>query len=809
MSTWFGEFLSDIRFGVRYLAKSPGVTGIAVLSLALGIMATTAIYSVVHAVVLEPFPYKDVDNLTSVLITGQRGGKTNYSTDQFLEIAGRNTIFEGVVASTISDVLWINDGEPQRLRGNYGTFSTFQVMGVPPLLGRIAVPEDGQPGATPVVVLGYSFWQRQFGGDPSVLGRQLRLNDNVRTVIGVMPKRFMWRGADVYLPITFERGRVVEGVRSAHLLGRLKPGVTESQAEADLRPIIETLIEREPAQFPQGNWRVGLLSFKETFPSSIRNDLWVLFGAVGLLLLIACANVSNLLLSKATARQKEMAVRAALGGGRSRLIRQLLTESLLIAAAGGVLGVVLAFGSLRAILGIVPVNTIPAESEIALNTPVLLFAVIISGLTSFLFGLAPALHTSRRDLANPLREAGRGLQGGSKQALLRKSFVIAEVALSLMLLVGAGLMMRTFIAVKDVELGFRTDKLLTIRVPLPERRYPDRERRVAFFQELLHRSGDVPGVEAIGLNTGTHPMGNSAAPVQVVGSAQPDNVESAMIHQINADYTKVLGITLVRGRLFTESEVRTRRQLAIVNERFVKERLDGGDPLGRVIRIPRLTQPPFAATDDSLEIVGMVRDTLNRGLTNQLMPEVYLPFTLRGDADRLVVLTQDDPARITRSLIEQVYSLDKNQPVMDVRTMEVMLQDGIYAGRRFNLALFAVFSALGLALAVIGVYGVMSTSVSQQTHEIGVRIALGASRGNISAMVVKRGAWLLSIGIAVGLTGSFMTARLLSQQIWSVSPFDPVTFIVVSLILLFAGLQACLWPARRAARIDPIGALRL
>jgi putative ABC transport system permease protein len=809
MSTWFGEFLSDLRFGVRYLAKSPGVTLIAVLSLALGIMATTAIYSVVHAVVIEPFPYKDVDNLMSVLVSGQRGGKTNYSPDQFLEIAERNTIFEGVVASTISDVLWINDGEPQRLRGNYGTFSTFQVMGVPPLLGRIAVPDDGQPGATPVVVLGYSFWQRQFGGDPSVLGRQLRLNDNVRTVIGVMPKRFMWRGADVYLPITFERGRVVEGVRNAHLLGRLKPGVTELQAEADIRPIIQTLIEREPTQFPRGNWRVGLLSFKETFPSSIRNDLWILFGAVGLLLLIACANVSNLLLSKATARQKEMAVRAALGGSRFRLIRQLLTESLLIAAAGGVLGVVLAFGSLHAILGLVPVDTIPAESEIALNTQVLLFAVLVSGLTSFLFGLAPALHTSRHDLAGPLQEAGRGLQTGSKQALIRKSFVVAEVALSLMLLVGAGLMMRTFIAVKDIELGFRTDRLLTIRVPLSERRYPDSERRVAFFQELLHRLSAVPGVQAIGLNTGTHPMGNSAAPVQVVGSVQPDNAESAMIHQINADYTKALGITLVRGRLFTESEVGSKRQLALVNERFVRERLDGGDPLGRVIRIPRLTQPPFAATDDSLEIVGVVRDTLNYGLLKQLMPEVYLPFTLRGDADRLVALTQGDPARITRSLIEQVYAIDKNQPVMDVRTMEVILQDGIYAGRRFNLALFAAFSALGLALAVIGVYGVMSTSVSQQKHEIGVRIALGASRGDISAMVLKRGAWLLSIGIAVGLTGSFMTARLLSQQIWSVSPFDPVTFIVVSLILLLAGLQACLWPARRAARIDPIGALRL
>jgi putative ABC transport system permease protein len=808
MGAWFREFLSDVRFGIRYLAKSPGLTIIAVLSLALGIMATTAIYSVLYAVVLEPFPYKDVDNLTSVLVSGQRGGKTNYSTGQFLEIAERNTIFEGVVASTISDVLWINDDEPQRLRGNYGTFSTFQVMGVPPLLGRTYTAEDAHAGATPVVVLGYSFWQRQFGGDPRVLGRQLRLNDNVRTVIGVMPKRFMWRGADVYLPITFDRGRVIEGVRNVHLLGRLKAGITASQAEADLRPIIARLIEREPAQFPQGNWRVSLLSFKETFPSSIRSDLWILFGAVGLLLLIACANVSNLLLSKATGRQKEMAVRAALGGSRSRLVRQLLTESLLIAAAGGVLGVMLAFVSLRAILAIVPLNTIPAESEIALNMPVMLFTVLISGLTTFLFGLAPALHTSRGDLANPLREAGRGLHGGSKQALLRKSFVVAEVALSLMLLVGAGLMMRTFIAVKDVELGFRTDRLLTMRVPLAEQRYPDRERRVAFFQELLRRVGALPGVEAVGLNTDTHPMGNVTAPVQVVGSVQRDNTESVMIHQINADYTRVLGIALARGRLFTESEVSGRRQLALVNERFVKERLEGNDPLGRMIRIPRMTQPPFAATDDSMQIIGVVRDTLNRGLTSAPMSEVYVPFTLRGDADRLVTLTQSDPARITRALIEQVYSIDKSQPVMDVRTMDMILDERIYAGRQFNLALFAVFSALGLALAVIGVYGVMSNSVSQQTHEIGVRIALGASRSTISAMVVKGGASLLSIGIALGLTGSFMTARLLSQQIWSVSPFDPVTFIGVSLILLFAGLQACLWPARRAARIDPIGALR-
>ncbi len=524
-------------------------------------------------------------------------------------------------------------------------------------------------------------------------------------------------------------------------------------------------------------------------------------------MLIACANVSNLLLSKASARQKEMAVRAALGAGRSRLIRQLLTESLLIAVAGGALGVAMAFGCLRAILAIVPTNTIPDESEIALNTPVLLFTVLVSAMTSVLFGLAPALHTSSGDLANPLREAGRGLQGGARQALLRKGLVIAEVALSLMLLVGAGLMMRTFMAVQDVELGFRTDRLLTMRVPLPEQRYPDRERRVAFFQELLRRVSAVPGVQAVGLNTGMHPLGNFGAPVEVVGGAQQDT-RPVVIHQINADYTKALGIALVEGRLFEENEVSGGRQLAIVNQSFVRGRLDGRDALGRVVRIPRLKQPPFGATDDSFQVVGVVKDTLNRGLTDQVMPEVYLPFTVTGRADRLVALTQADPAGITKSVLDQVYSVDKDQPVTDLRTIDRILQDGVYAGPRFNLALFAVFAALGLTLAVIGVYGVMSSSVAQQTHEIGVRIALGANPGNISAMVVKRGAWLLLIGVAVGLVGSFLTARLLARQIWNVSPFDPITFIAVSLILLIAGLQACFWPARRAARIDPIVALR-
>jgi predicted permease len=805
------NLLQDLRYGARMLRKNPGFTLIAVLSLSLGIMATTAMYSVIHAVIIDPFSYKDVDNLMSVKVwsPNQRGFRTYYSTDQFLEIAERSAIFEGVIALTISDVLWTDGAEPQRLRGNYGTPNTFQVMGVPPLLGRAFTPDDAKAEAAPVAVLGYKFWQRQFGGDPGVIGKQLRLNDQVRTVIGVMPKRFMWRGADVYLPIVLRRGQAVEGVRNVHLLGRLKPGVTEAQASVDLRPIIAELKQREPDQFPD-QFQVGLLSFKETFPSAIRENLWVLFGAVGLLLLVACANVSNLLLAKAGERRKEMTVRAALGASRARIIRQLLTESLLIALAGGVLGVLLAVWSLQAILAIVPPNTIPDESEITLNTPVMLFALAVSMLTSVIFGLAPALHTATRDLANPLREAGRSLAGSRRQAFLRKGLVIAEVALSLMLLVGAGLMIRTVLAMQNVDFGFRTDRVLTMRVPLPEQRYPDRERRVAFFREVLRRVSAVPGVEAVGLNMGMHPLGSMGAPVEVVGGAEQD-ARPAMIHHTNADYVKAVGIALAQGRLFTEGEVDSARQLAVVNQTFARTRLAGRDPIGQIIRIPRLAQAPFNLANDSFQIVGVVKDTQNRNLNQGITPEVYLPFTLTGRADRLAVLAQGDPASITKAVLNQVYAVDKQQPVTDVRTIDRVLQDFVYADPKFNLTLFSVFAALGLTLAVIGVYGVMSSAVAQQTQEIGVRMALGASPANISGMVVKRGAMLLVAGVVVGLIGSYLATRLLKGYVWNIrafETFDPLTFGAVALLLLLAGLQACLWPARRAARVDPVVALR-
>jgi predicted permease len=655
------------------------------------------------------------------------------------------------------------------------------------------------------VVLGYRFWQRQFGGDPSVLGSQMRLNDTVRTVIGVMPKRFMWRGADVYLPIVFERGRAVEGVRSVHLLGRLKPGVTEAMAEADLRPIVEDLRRNEPNQFPE-QWRVGLLSFEETFPSGIRRDLWVLLGAVGLLLLIACANVSNLLLSRASARQREMTVRAALGASRPRLVRQLLTESLLLALTAGVVGILLAYVGLPAILALVPPGTIPDESEIALNVPVLLFALAVSASTSVLCGLAPALHSSTRDLSSAMRESSRSLAGGSRQAILRKSLVVAEVGLAIVLLAGSSVLLRTFVTLQRVSLAYEPDHLLTMRVPLPVQKYADASRRIAFFQELLPRVRAVPGVTAVGLNTGFHPLGNMRTGVDVAG--EPPSAEPVMVHQINADYLQAFGMHLSAGRLLTEADVTGAQPVALVNERFGRTRIVGRSPLGQVVRLQRLSQLPFGARHDAFQIVGVVRDTPNDGLTDPVVPEIYVPFTATGLAIQVAVRTHADPLALTRSIVSQVYGIDRDQPVTGVVTLETLIRDNEYATPRFNLVLLSVFAGVGLALAIVGVYGVMSSAVSQERHEIGIRMALGADGGAVARMVITRGARLLLTGIGLGLLGSYAAARFLAGEVWHVSGFDPVAFGTVSLMLLTTGLQACYWPARRAARTDPLTALR-
>ena len=806
--TWLEQIAQDFRYGLRSLRKGPGFSAVAILSLALGIMATAAMYSVIYGVVLNPFPYRDVDSLMSVKVWSPDSSRWrfNYTVDQFLEIAERNSIFQGTIASTVSDVVWTSEGEPKRLRGNVCTMNTFEVMGVPPLLGRTPVAADSAPGAPPVAVLGYKFWMQQFGGDRSVLGRTMRLNDTVRTVIGVMPPRFMWRGADVYVPIVFHRGEFLEGVHYVHLLGRLKPGVTEAQAETDLRPVIADLKQREPAAFPD-KWRVGLLSFKESFPSGLREILWILFGSVGMLLLIACANVSNLLLSRAATRQREIALRASLGATRGRLVRQLLTESVLLSTLGGIIGAALAFGALRVILAMVPPDSIPDEAKVAIDRPVLLFTLGVSFVTALLFGLAPALHVSRTQLVTALKESARGAGAGFRRISASGGLVVVEVALSLVLVVGATLMMRTVLAIEDQNLGMRTDHLLTIRVPLSPQRYADAPHRITFFKELLRRAETLPGVESAAMSIGMHPFfGGMETPVEISGASQVDT-RPVVIHAVSRDYLKVFGIALLEGRPFSDTDMASGGHWAIVNQSFVRRYFPSTAPLGRIVRVPRLSGDLHLA-DDTFQIVGVVNDVLNRGLTREIAPELYLPYTLTGDADFLVVLTNTDPASLAKPVAEQVYVLDPDQPVTDVRTMNSLLNDYEYSGPRFSVVLLAVFAALGLILAVVGVYGVVSNAVAQRTHEIGVRKALGAGSSDVLRLIFRFGARFILPGIAIGLAASIAAARVLRSQLWHVSPHDPVALVSVVILLLAVGFLACWVPARRAMRVDPIVALR-
>ena len=808
MTGWLDTLRQDLRYALRMLRRSPAFTGAAILSLALGIGATTTMFSVIHAVVIEPFPYKDPDTLMSVFGRGQQRGRGlgwNYTIDEFVEIAERTRAFDGVMASTISDVAMVGTGEPERLRGNYVTMNTFDVMGVPPLIGRGSNAEDARAGATPIAVLGYKFWQSRFAGSPDVLGQQLRLNGTVRTVVGVMPPRFMWRGADVYLPITFERGRIVDGVRMVHLLGRLKPGLTREAAAADLAPILNDLGQRMPE--PLGPFRVELRSFKESFASSLRDPLMVLLGAVGLLLLIACANVSNLLLARASAREREIAVRSSLGAGRARLIRQLLTESVVLAAAGAALGVAIAYASLNALMLLVPPDYIPAESEIAINRSVLLFTLGLSALSAIVFGLVPALQTARGDVVNPMRESGRSLTGSARQARLRNTLVIVEVALSVVLLVGASLMIRTLAEMKRVSLGFEPARVLSMRVPLDLKRYETAESRSRFFTDLLGRVQSLPGVSSAALTMTRPPFASRGSSLTIPGQ-NADTSRGTAVNEASAGYFDLVNAALLAGRTFTEQDVTMKRRVGVVNETFVKRYHPNGDPIGRVIHLRYLKDPPASAADDTVEIIGVTRNVLNSDVDNATFPEITVPYTLNADRLYLLLETSLPPQQLERAARGQVYAIDKEQPVTEVRPLDLLIDEMAFALPRFNLVLFATFAGLGLLLATIGVYGVISYAVSRQTQEFGVRVALGAQKADILKMVLGMGLRLVAIGIVIGCIAALAAGRLLAAQIWGVSPYDPFSFGVVIALLLVVGFQACLWPARRAAKVDPMVSLR-
>jgi predicted permease len=758
--------------------------------------------------VIEPFPYKDPDTLMSVNVRDDRGGGSSgsYFIDEYLDLEARARIFDGVIVSTISDVLMIGTGEPERLRGNYVSMNTFDVMGVRPLIGRATLPDDAKPDATPIAVLSYNFWQRRFGGDRNILGQQLHLNGTIRTVVGVMPPRFLWRGADVYVPIVFRRGETIDEVRIVHVMGRLRPGVTAAQAEASLRPIIQDIRSRRP-QSGQGSFHITLRSFKETFASPLRSALLLLLGAVALLLLIACGNVSNLLLARTSARAREIAVRTSLGAGRGRVIRQLLTESLVLAGLGGLLGVLLAYGSLAALLLIIPSDMIPAESEITLNRQVLVFTLGVSMLSVIVFGLAPAMQTAKTGIITALRESGRGLAGGFRQARLRSSLIVLEVALSVVLLVAASLMIRMVMRLQQVPLGFEPDRILLMRIPLPPQRYPKPEDRTRFFSRLLERTRALPGVTDVAVS-GAPPLYPERGSFIEIAGRPLDTTRGVAVSEASERFLPIAGSPLLRGRAITAADVTAVRHVGVINETLAHTYFGSSDPIGLTVHLKYLQRPPLNLVDDGIEIIGVMKDEPNLDVDRQTYPEVMIPYTLNGDSLYLFLRTSVPPLQLDRSIRAEVYAIDKDQPVTEVMTLGTLIDEWTFSTPRFNLVLFAIFAALGLLLATIGVYGVISYSVAQQTQEIGVRIALGAQKTHILRMVLAMGLQLVVAGVAIGCVAAYAATTLLTSQLRGVSPHDPAAFLAVVVLLLFVGLQACFWPARRAASVDPMVALR-
>jgi putative ABC transport system permease protein len=807
----FGQFGQDVRFGLRSLARTPGFGISAMLSLGLGIAATTTIFSVIYGVIIDPFPYAHPETLMSINVQEPTLRFFPYMPEHYLDIAEKNHIFDGVIASTISDVLLTGTSNPERLRGNFVTPNTFGILGVAPYLGRSITPADGAADAAPVAVLGYRFWRTHFGSDSHVLGTNLRLNGKVRTVVGVMPPRFMWRGADVYLPIVFQRGKIVEGVRYINVIGRLKPGVTAAQADADLHPIIQEIFSRDPSSRRQA-FHVTLRNFYETYPSSIRKQLWILLGAVSLLLVIACANVSNLMLARAAARSREIAVRASLGAGQLRIARQLLTEGLLLGVASAILGTALAFGMLFAVKSIIPPDTIPDESDVSLNIPVLLVALGVSLLTALLAGIAPAFQAARTDLVRSLRGSGRSLAGSLHEGRLRKALVAAEVALAMVLLIGASLVVRTLLKLSDLDLGFQPSAVLSMQIPLPESRYGTIQTRNQFLSHTLDRIHALPGIEDVALNSFVHPFANWGMQIEVPGSSVRQQ-RPTVISQISASYPAMLHTPLRQGRYFSNQEVELGRHVALINETLARTYFPKGEAAGRLIRLPELKGEPTKIPNDEFTIVGVVADVRNVGLQQEIYPEVYVPFTTTGYMEAflhpvLLVTSHGPPQNLANAIQQQIHAIDPDQPVMQVQTVQKLLNDQGLAEPRFSVFLFSVFAGLGLMLCVVGVYGVVNYSISRQMQSFGVRMALGAGRGRIFKLVFGEALRLILTGVIAGGICGLVATRWLSSLIWGVSPSDPLSFAAVMLVLLLAGLGPCVRLAWRASYVNPMIVLR-
>jgi putative ABC transport system permease protein len=809
MRRWLEPLAQDLGYAIRSFRRSPAFVLVALLSLTLGIGATSAIFSVIYGVLIAPYPYARPGEIWAPEVRALDGrGGHQYSLDELRPLT-EVPAFADVMATSMETVLMTGEFAPESFNGVLLSGNAFNFLGVPPIVGRTIQPtdirSDGQ--AEPVVVLSHRLWLRLFEGSPSAVGRTLRLNGRPHTIVGVMPPRFGWYGNTGFWLALSPTHTDVPWISP---IMRLAPGVSKTVAEEQLRALNSRLALEKPSTFPAQGFTTTLQNYLDVTVASgvMQTSLRLLLGAVAFLLLIACANVANLQLARGTARAREMAVRMSIGAGRRRLLRQLLTESVLLSLSGGVLGVLFAFVAIRSIVALMPEFYVPNESRVTINTPVLLFSVGVSLLTGIVFGLVPALHASKPDLTDALK-AGRSTGAGTHGSRTRNLLVVIEVALSVVLLVSAGLTVRTFFVLQNLDAGINADRVLIMSVPLPPAKYTTLELRNRFAHELLQRVGALPGV---GAATWGLPFGGPQSPFSIVGSAA-DESKRITLNLAGADHLRTFGIALRSGRMFDVSEVRRGDRVAVINEAAAKLWPAGENPIGARLRLGVLERPPARTLVDAnrpsdLTIVGIIANTRNAGVRSDPAPVVVVPYSVIAPLQRaLAVRTLGDPNLLLNPVRAQVREMDADQPLgRPITLSEILGQEVIQP--RFTMALFSAFAALGLALAAAGIYSVLSFHVTRRTHELGVRMALGAPRRHVLGLMLTMGGRLVLIGLAVGVAASFASTRLLRSQLFGVQPADPLSYTAVAVTLVLVALVACYIPARRAASVDPLVALR-
>jgi predicted permease len=804
----------DLRYALRLLLKMPAFTAVAVLALALGIGANTAIFSVVDAILLRPLPYHDPSRLVKLWTRFEGIGMPNnqnwVSAPEFVDFRALSKSFSAIAAINGDNFNLSAGGLPERIEGAYVSSPFFPLLGVQAALGRVFLPEEEQPGRDNVVLLGNGLWRRRFGADPSVIGRKLTISGRSMLVVGVLPQGFQYPAdADLWAPLAFSNDDLSPNNRGSHgleVLARIRPDLSLRQARADMDSVAQRMIELH-RDYPYKQYNFGLIvtPLLEEVVGDLKTPLWILMGAVGLVLLIACANVANLLLARASAREREIAIRTAIGAARRRLVRQLLTESVALGLVGGAAGLLLALWGLRVLTHIAASN-FPRVADASLDSGVLAFTMLISIGTGLLFGLAPAFQMSQVT-HDSLKEGGRGSTAGRLSGRLRRALVVSEIALSLMLLTASGLLLKSFVRLLEVDPGFRPEGVLTLRMSLPEARYPKPPEIRNFYRDVIERASRLPGVEAAGLV--------SALPLSGSGSSGTITVDSPVVSGTDASpeadwrpvtpgYFKAMGIALISGRYFDDRDTDTSAPVAIVDETMAKTYWPGQDAVGK-----RLKRGGAGSKNPWQTIVGVVRHVRYRTLEAQSRVTFYWPHPQNPWPSMSLALRtpSSDPRALAATVQREILAIDPDQPVYKVRTMPELMADSV-ARRRLAMLLLAIFAGAALVLAAVGVYGVMSYTVTERAHEMGIRLALGASRANVLRLVMGQSFSLALAGVAVGLAGSLAFAGLISNQLFNVKSRDPLTFTLVALILTLVALVASYLPARRATKVDPVVSLR-